>query len=63
MTNKFDIKLFEDVTFDGIDHRDYPDYCNAFILDAMYDGRILSDDELNELNEDAELVYELLTDK
>jgi len=62
MTRKFDYKLFTDVTFEGIDHRDYPDYCDAFIASAEYDGRELSDEELDELNEDSDLVYELLTD-
>ena len=28
-------------TFEGIDHRDYPDYCDAFIASAEYDGRDL----------------------
>lgn len=62
MTSKFEYKLFQDVTFEGIDHRDFPDYCDAFISSAIYDGRILSDDELDELNEDTDLLYELLTD-
>ncbi len=62
MTSKFKYKLFTDVAFEGIDHRDYPDYCDAFIASAEYDGRDLSDEELDELNEDTDLVYELLTD-
>ena len=62
MTSKFNYKLFTDVAFEGIDHRDYPDYCDAFIASAEYDGRDLSDEELDELNEDSDLVYELLTD-
>ena len=62
MTSKFKYKLFTDVAFEGIDHRDYPDYCDAFIASAEYDGRELSDEELDELNEDTDLVYELLTD-
>ena len=62
MTSKFKYKLFTDVSFEGIDHRDYPDYCDAFIASAEYDGRELSDEELDELNDDSDLVYELLTD-
>ena len=62
MTSKFKYKLFTDVAFEGIDHRDYPDYCDAFIASAEYDGRELSDEELDELNDDSDLVYELLTD-
>ncbi len=62
MTSKFKYKLFTDVAFEGIDHRDYPDYCDAFIASAEYNGRELSDEELDELNDDSDLVYELLTD-
>ena len=62
MTSKFDYKLFTDVTFEGIDHRDYPDYCDAFIDNAEYDGKELSDEELDEVNEDRDLVYQLLND-
>jgi len=62
MTSKFDYKLFTDVEFGDVHHWDYPDYCDAFIYNAEYDGKELSDEELDELNEDRDLVYQLLND-
>lgn len=53
-----------DATVDGIDMRDYPDFCDAYFDSAYYeDGTALSDDELIELtdtNFDAlhEMVYD-----
>lgn len=50
-----------DFDVDGIDTRDYPDFCDAFICDAsvMENGewRDATDDEIEELNEDGDLVY------
>jgi hypothetical protein len=46
------------IEFDGIDHRDHPDYCDAYILSAEYDGREMTEEELEELNEDREFVHE-----
>jgi hypothetical protein len=55
-----------DATVDGIDMRDYPDFCDAYFDSAYYeDGTALTDDELIELtdtNFDAlhELVYDTI---
>jgi len=55
-----------DVTVDGIDMQDYPDFCDAYFDSAFYeDGTALSDDELIELtdtNFDAlhEAVYDII---
>jgi len=55
-----DIKSLE---FDGIHNWDAPDYCDAFIVAASFtDGTELTDDELDELNEDSQFVYESLQD-
>ena len=41
-----------DATVDGIDMRDYPDFCDAYFDSAFYeDGTALSDDELIELTD------------
>jgi hypothetical protein len=39
--------------FEGIDHRDYPDYCDAFISAGQIDDRDLTDEELDVLNDDS----------
>lgn len=49
-----------DVFVSGIDHKDYPDYVDAYIDSAQYEGRDMTDGELNQINEDHEFVYEKL---
>ena len=50
-----------DFEVDGIDTRDYPDFCDAYICDASVkengEWRDATEEELNELNEDYDLVY------
>ena len=50
-----------DFDVDGIDTRDYPDFCDAYICDASViengEWRDATDDEIDELNEDGDLVY------
>ncbi len=55
-----DYSLIENIEFDGIDHRDYPDYCDAYITSADYDGREMTDEELDMINDDASFVYDSL---
>ena len=61
-TNKMDITKVTNIEFEDIDHSDYPDYCDAFICNADSDGRSVSEEQLDELNEDTEFVYEELID-
>lgn len=44
---KFDLTLIDDIDIEGIDMRDYPDFCDAFLVSATYDGRELTEDELD----------------
>jgi len=37
---------------------DYPNFSDAFILNATYKGREMTDEELEALNEDSDYVYE-----
>jgi len=53
-----DYKNLGGIVVDGIDTKDYPDFCDAFISYAAYDDRPLTDEELDELNEDSDFVYE-----
>ena len=59
---KFEYTKITNVVLDGIHHWDYPDYCDAFIDSADYDGKEMTDEQLNELNEDYELIHELVWD-
>jgi hypothetical protein len=54
---KLDYSKIEDVEIDGIDYRDAPDFCDAYIASATYDGRPMTEDELEVLNEDGDYVY------
>ena len=48
----------DNVEVDGIDSRDYPDFCDAFISYAEVRGRPATDRELDYLNEQSDFVYE-----
>jgi hypothetical protein len=54
MKNKID-----NIIFDGIDKRDYPDYSDLFIVNADLDGRPMTERELDYLNNQHDLIYEL----
>ena len=45
--------------WDGIDHSDAPDYCDAYIVSAERDGVELTDEEIEEIN-NSDLKLELL---
>lgn len=50
-----------ELVIDGIDTRDYPDFCDAFISSANWvTGEELTDEELEQLNEEnRQLVHEM----
>ena len=50
----------DNVELDGIDTNDYPDFCDAFIASADYNGVNMTDDQLEKLNEYRDYVYELV---
>jgi hypothetical protein len=50
-------KLIDNIEVDGIDTNDYPDFCDAFISYADYNGVEMTDEQLEELNEDSDFVY------
>ena len=54
-----DFKLIDNVVVNGIDYKDYPDFCDAYISEADYDGNPMSDEMLDDLNTDyRDFVYE-----
>lgn len=46
-----DLTKLTELEFDGIDHNDYPDYCDAFLSYAYYIDRELTDEEIDYINE------------
>lgn len=47
------LSLITDIEIDGVDLNDYPDFCDAFIMSAIWSdsGQELSDHELDILND------------
>jgi hypothetical protein len=60
MEQKLDYTKINNIKFDGIDHSDYPDYCDAYIVSAEYNDKEMTEEELDLLNDDREFVYEQL---
>lgn len=54
---KFDYSKLTNVKVAGIDRKDYPQFCDAYIESADYEGRPMSESDLDELNKDGELIY------
>jgi hypothetical protein len=55
-TIKLDYSKITNVFVGGIDTKDYPDFCDAYIESADYDDREMTDEELEILNEDSGFV-------
>lgn len=45
---------------ENIDWRDYPDFCDAYVAYAEIDGEPATEEQLDKINEDTDLVYELV---
>ena len=63
---KIDINFIENIEVDGVDSKDYPDFCDAYFCSASWKdtGENLSDEELELLQEKyPELVHELALQK
>ena len=53
----------EEMQFSDVDNSDYPDYSDAFVESATYKGREMTEEELNEMNDDyRDFVYQKLMD-
>lgn len=55
-----DYSKIDNITFDDIDYDDYPDFCDAFIDSADYDGEPMNESEVDMLNDNKEFVHEKL---
>jgi hypothetical protein len=60
MTNELDYSKIDNIEFDGIDYDDYPDFCDAYISNADYDGVEMTEEQLELINDDRDFVYEAL---
>ena len=57
---ELDHTKIDNIQFEGIDHRDSMDYCDAFICSADYDGEPMTDEQLQAI--DPDWMYEKLLD-
>jgi len=55
---KLDYTKISNIEVEDIDMRDYPDFCDAFISNADYDGVPMTEEQLQELNEDFDFVHD-----
>ena len=55
---ELDYDKISNVFVNGIDMEDYGDFCDAYIESAEYDGRPMTDEELEVLNENSQFVNE-----
>ena len=55
---ELDYDKISNVFVNGIDMEDYGDFCDAYIESAEYDGRAMTDEELEVLNENSQFVNE-----
>jgi hypothetical protein len=52
---------YTNLVFDDIDHNDYPDYCDAYLVSGDCDGIEMTGDQIDAFN-DSDLKYEYLMD-
>lgn len=55
---KLDYSKISNVEVAGIDYGDYPDFCDAYIMSAMYGEREMTEQELEVLSNDSTFVNE-----
>lgn len=56
-----DVKNISNIEIEGIDPGDYPDFCDAFVSYAEINGRELTEEEYEELEEHSdytEILYD-----
>ena len=47
----FDVNKLDEIIIGGIDPRDCPDFCDAYLETATYNGVLLTYEQLDKLNE------------
>jgi hypothetical protein len=55
---QLDLTKISNIILKNIGFEDYPEFCDAYIAYADYDGREMDDDELDILNENLDFIYE-----
>jgi len=50
--DKLDFKKIDNLEFDGIDFSDYPDFVDAFLVAADYNGTEMTEEQIDYLNDE-----------
>ena len=53
-----DYSKIDNVEVGGVDINDYPDFSDAFIINADYNGKAMTEEQLDQINDDSGFVYE-----
>lgn len=51
--------LIYNVVMADVDSNDYPDFCDAYILSAEYDGTPMTEEQLDEINNDFDYLQKM----
>lgn len=57
-----DLKKVDNIHIDGIDHSDYPDYSDAYISSADFDGRQMTEIESEYLNGQTDMIRRIINE-
>lgn len=57
-----DFSQLTDVQLGEVCMSDWPDFSDAYIADAKYKGRDITEDELEVVNEDSAFIYKCILD-
>lgn len=55
---ELDYSKITNVQIEDIDFKDAPDFCDAYIVSADYDGEPMNEEQLELLNQDGQFVYD-----
>ena len=58
-----DYTKITNVEIEGIDYADYPDFCDAFISSAEYNGKPMTEEQIDKLSEDSDFMYQSIQSK
>ena len=56
-------KIITDIQVSGIDTNDYPEFTDAYIESAKLNGKEMTEEQLEAINENKEFVYEISCDQ
>ena len=60
---KLNYRLITNIEVDGVDFKDAPDFADAFISAADYDGREMTEEELEQLNKNTSFVHQCVLEQ